>query len=63
MKSASPVLLFAPGAGAPSSSPWMKTWQRRLADLHLGGAPIRDVVPFDYPYRRGQKTTSAMLAP
>jgi hypothetical protein len=34
----------------------MKSWQQRLATLHLNGAPIRDVVAFDYPYvRQGRK--------
>ena len=57
MRSSAPVLLFAPGAGAPSSSPWMKSWQRRLATLRVNGAPVRDVVAFDYPYRlQGRKT-------
>ena len=40
---APPLLLFAHGAGAPSSSPWMQLWRRRLATLG-------EVVPFDYPY-------------
>ncbi|MEZ4238970.1 MAG: alpha/beta family hydrolase [Myxococcota bacterium] len=45
-----PVLPFAPGAGAPSSSPWMTAWAERLGAL---GA----VVPFDYPYQqRGSKS-------
>ena len=38
-----PLLLFAPGAGAPSTSPWMQAWARRLAGLG-------EVVTFDYPY-------------
>ncbi len=38
-----PLVLFAHGAGAPSSSPWMRAWAARLAAV---GA----VVPFDYPY-------------
>jgi predicted alpha/beta-hydrolase family hydrolase len=38
------LLLFAPGAGAPSTSPWMRAWAARLAAL---GA----VEPLDYPYR------------
>jgi uncharacterized protein len=47
---ARPLLLFAPGAGAPSTSPWMRRWARRLES-------IGDVVPFDYPYARaGRKT-------
>jgi uncharacterized protein len=42
---ARPLLLFAPGAGAPSTSPWMERWSRRLA-------PLGKVVRFDYAYRR-----------
>jgi len=38
-----PLVLLAPGAGAPSTSPWMERWARRL------GA-IGEVVRFDYPY-------------
>ncbi len=38
-----PLLLFAPGAGAPSASAWMRAWARRLATLG-------EVHPFDYPY-------------
>ena len=38
-----PLVLFAPGAGAPSSSPWMRAWAGRL------GAFGR-VVSMDYPY-------------
>jgi uncharacterized protein len=41
----SPILLFAHGAGAPSSSPWMQSWKRRLA-------PAGTVVTFDYPYMK-----------
>jgi predicted alpha/beta-hydrolase family hydrolase len=40
---ARPLLLFAPGAGAPSTSAWMERWAARLAS-------IGDVVRFDYPY-------------
>lgn len=40
--------LFAPGAGAPSSSAWMRAWSERLATL---GA----VSSFDYPYQRAGK--------
>lgn len=40
-----PLFLFAPGAGAPSSHPWMQQWTKRLATI---GA----VVLFDYPYMR-----------
>jgi len=38
-----PLLLLAPGAGAPSTSPWMAAWAERLA-------PLGRVVRFDYPY-------------
>lgn len=38
-----PVVVLAPGAGAPSSSPWMRRWARLLAG-------VGEVVPFDYPY-------------
>ncbi|BDG04139.1 alpha/beta fold hydrolase [Anaeromyxobacter oryzae] len=38
-----PLVLFAPGAGAPSSSPWMSRWAERL-----GAAG--EVVRLDYPY-------------
>jgi predicted alpha/beta-hydrolase family hydrolase len=37
--------LFAPGAGAPSSHPWMQRWKKRLQE-------IGDVETFDYPYMR-----------
>jgi predicted alpha/beta-hydrolase family hydrolase len=40
-----PLFLFAPGAGAPSSHPWMRAWTERL------GA-IGDVRTFDYDYMR-----------
>jgi predicted alpha/beta-hydrolase family hydrolase len=40
-----PLFLFAPGAGAPSSHPWMQQWRKRLAT-------IGPVVVFDYPYMR-----------
>ena len=40
-----PLFLFAPGAGAPSSHPWMRAWAQRL------GA-IGDVRTFDYDYMR-----------
>jgi len=33
VKSASPAFLFAPGAGAPSSSAWMQAFARRLGAL------------------------------
>lgn len=39
------LILFAPGAGAPSSHPWMQNWKRRLSEI---GA----VETFDYDYMR-----------
>jgi len=39
------LILFAPGAGAPSSHPWMQNWKRRLSE-------IGDVETFDYDYMR-----------
>lgn len=39
------AFLFAHGAGAPSTHPWMQGWARRLGEL---GA----VQTFDYPYAR-----------
>ncbi|HEX4664972.1 MAG TPA: alpha/beta family hydrolase [Chthoniobacterales bacterium] len=44
-----PLLLFAPGAGAPSASGWMQRWKRRLEE-------IGTVETFDYDYmREGRK--------
>ena len=40
-----PLFLFAPGAGAPSTHPWMQRWKERLAALG-------DVETFDYDYMR-----------
>src|SRR5688572_1419938 len=45
---ASRLVLFAPGAGAPTSSAWMVAWRQRLERLG-------QVVPFDYPYQRAGK--------
>jgi predicted alpha/beta-hydrolase family hydrolase len=42
------LLLFAPGAGAPTTSAWMVAWRQRLERLGR-------VVPFDYPYQRAGK--------
>jgi predicted alpha/beta-hydrolase family hydrolase len=42
------LILFAPGAGAPSSSAWMTAWAARLAGLG-------EVVSFDYPYVRERR--------
>ena len=38
-----PAFLFAHGAGAPSTHPWMKRWANKLAS-------VGPVFPFDYPY-------------
>src|SRR6059036_3303545 len=44
-----PLFLFAPGAGAPSSHPWMQNWKKRLSE-------IAHVETFDYDYmREGRK--------
>lgn len=40
-----PLLLFASGAGAPSSHPWMRAWAERLE-------AIGHVCAFDYDYMR-----------
>ena len=51
-----PFFLFAPGAGAPSTSAWMVAWRDRLATLG-------DVQVFDYPYMRaGRKTPDRLPA-
>src|SRR5437764_176016 len=39
------LILLAPGAGAPSSHPWMQNWKRRLSE-------IGEVETFDYAYMR-----------
>jgi hypothetical protein len=50
MTSTARLFLFAPGAGAPSSSAWMQAWSERLA--RLGRVSL-----FDYPYQRaGRKS-------
>ena len=44
-----PLILFAPGAGRPSSHPWMQKWKVRLSG-------IGEVETFDYDYmREGRK--------
>ncbi len=40
---ARPLILFAHGAGAPSTSEWMQHWATRLSTFGR-------VAPFDYPY-------------
>ncbi|KAH0448420.1 hypothetical protein IEQ34_022220 [Dendrobium chrysotoxum] len=47
----SPLVVFAHGAGAPSSSEWMIRWKKMLGEA-LGAV---DVVTFDYPYISGGK--------
>ena len=43
------LMVFAPGAGAPSSHSWMQSWKRRLSS-------IGEVETFDYDYmREGRK--------
>jgi predicted alpha/beta-hydrolase family hydrolase len=44
-----PLFIFAPGAGAPSSHPWIQCWRKRLQE-------IGEVETFDYSYmREGRK--------
>jgi predicted alpha/beta-hydrolase family hydrolase len=43
-----PIFVFAHGAGAPSSHPWMQRWEGRLAAI---GA----VFMFDYPYMKERR--------
>ena len=44
-----PLILFAPGAGAPSSHQWIRDWKDHLSE-------IGDVETFDYDYmREGRK--------
>jgi predicted alpha/beta-hydrolase family hydrolase len=54
-----PLILFAPGAGAPSTSGWMTGWARRLSRLG-------EVVRFDYRYmkegRRAPDRLPALVA-
>lgn len=38
-----PLIVFAPGAGAPSTSKWMQGWKERLES-------VGTVVMLDYPY-------------
>jgi uncharacterized protein len=50
-----PLILFAPGAGAPSSHPWMQNWKHRLSE-------IGDVETLDYAYmREGRKRPDPLL--
>lgn len=48
------LILFAPGAGAPSSHPWMQNWKRRLSG-------IGEVETLDYDYMRaGRKRPDSL---
>jgi uncharacterized protein len=48
--------LFAPGAGAPSSSPWMREWEERISHI----APV---ITFDYHYQlRGSARPDPQVA-
>ena len=49
-----PLLLFAPGAGAPSSHSWMQDWKTRLSEI---GA----VETFDYDYMRQDRKRPDLL--
>lgn len=49
-----PIVLLAPGAGAPSTSPWMTRWAAHLA-------AVGDVVRFDYPYMKAGRRSPDRL--
>jgi predicted alpha/beta-hydrolase family hydrolase len=49
-----PLVLLAPGAGAPSTSPWMTRWAAHLA-------AVGEVVPFDYPYMKAGRRSPDRL--
>ncbi|CAN7128351.1 unnamed protein product [Brassica rapa subsp. narinosa] len=49
--SSSPVVIFAHGAGAPSSSDWMIRWKDKLKK----SLSAVEVITFDYPYIAGGK--------
>ncbi len=42
------LILFGPGAGAPSSHPWMQNWKRLLTEIGV-------VETFDYDYMRAER--------
>ncbi|HEY0708240.1 MAG TPA: alpha/beta family hydrolase [Polyangia bacterium] len=48
MAGSTPLILFAPGAGASSASRWMTAWAERLRAFGT-------VVPLDYPYMKAGK--------
>ncbi len=43
------LVLFAPGAGAPSSHPWMQNWKQRLSEIG-----VLETLDYDY-MREGRK--------
>ena len=50
-----PLILFATGAGAPASHPWMQNWKDLLGE-------IGEVETFDYDYmREGRKRPDPLL--
>ncbi|CAI0408658.1 unnamed protein product, partial [Linum tenue] len=49
--SLSPVVVFAPGSSAPSSSSWMFRWKVMLKNA----LDAIEVITFDYPYMIGEK--------
>ncbi|XP_058095990.1 uncharacterized protein LOC131241253 isoform X1 [Magnolia sinica] len=51
LRNISPLVVFAHGAGAPSSSDWMIRWKEMLGNA-LNAV---EVVTFDYPYISGGK--------
>lgn len=57
MNETRPVIVFAPGAGAPASHPWMQAWKERLRS-------IGEITTFDYDYmaeRRGRPDPLPLL--
>lgn len=50
-----PLILFAPGAGAPSTSAWMQGWRDRLES-------VGSVVTLDYPYMLAGRRSPDPLA-
>ena len=49
-----PLILFAPGAGAPSSHLWMHNWKHRLSEIGI-------VETFDYDYMRAGRRRPDLL--
>ncbi|ABS27279.1 alpha/beta family hydrolase [Anaeromyxobacter sp. Fw109-5] len=49
-----PLILLAPGAGGPSTSPWMERWAARLGELG-------HVERLDYPYAKAGRRTPDRL--